>query len=146
MMQRKGMITVVEVATISVLLFAWAGGVFAEAPRQGQSLQTCPGTSAMVISPDSKYLYLFHPNKIYQFELPALELVKSVKVEKSRRPKKGGEKDFVRKYDKDNDGLVSKEEFTGQSRLFDRLDQNKDGHVDESEASQGPPPRTGRGE
>ena len=55
------------------------------------------------------------------------------------RTKIGG--DFIQQFDRDNDGRISREEFTGPSRFFNRLDKNGDGYVDESEAPKGPPPR-----
>lgn len=51
------------------------------------------------------------------------------------RPKGG----FIERFDKDNDSLVSREEFTGPSQLFDRFDTNRDGYIDESEAPKGRP-------
>ncbi len=43
---------------------------------------------------------------------------------------------FIQHLDTDGDGKVSKEEFLAE---FDRLDQNQDGYIEESEAP--PPPR-----
>ncbi|MHC4848366.1 MAG: EF-hand domain-containing protein [Planctomycetota bacterium] len=40
---------------------------------------------------------------------------------------------FVERYDRDRDGKVTREEFTGPAKLFDKLDKNADGVIDESE-------------
>jgi hypothetical protein len=90
----------------------------------------------MVISPDSKYLYLFHANRIYQFILPDLTLVKSIEVEAMEMHERQGrgKKDFIKDFDKDNDGRVSREEFSGPGQLFERFDRNNDGYINRDEA------------
>ncbi len=45
---------------------------------------------------------------------------------------------FIKNFDKDGDGRVSRKEFPGPDRAFNQLDKNNDGYVDESE---NPPPR-----
>lgn len=51
---------------------------------------------------------------------------------------------FLKRFDTDGDGKVSKAEFTNSvDSHFDRLDKNDDGYVDETEAPKGPP-RGGR--
>ena len=50
--------------------------------------------------------------------------------------------DFMADHDLDKDGKVTREEFSGPERAFDRFDANDDGIVEESEA---PPPRGQRG-
>ncbi len=42
--------------------------------------------------------------------------------------------------DKNGDNKVSKSEFDGPTRHFDRLDRDKDGFLSEDEAPKGPPP------
>jgi len=49
-----------------------------------------------------------------------------------RRP--GGAAQWFARMDKDNDGKVTKEEFTGKDQMFDRLDANGDGAIDKDEA------------
>jgi hypothetical protein len=63
---------------------------------------------------------------------------------------KGGGKqvtgaEFVTRLDKDNDNLVSAEEFDGPSEIFIELDVNGDGFLSEDEAPTGPPPGAERG-
>ncbi len=47
---------------------------------------------------------------------------------------------FMKRFDKDGDGRVSRAEFDGPPRHFDLLDRNGDGYVKEDEAPTGPPP------
>ena len=44
-------------------------------------------------------------------------------------------------FDKDKDGKVTKEEFTGPDNVFDQFDRNGDGAIMEDEAPTGPPGR-----
>ena len=37
---------------------------------------------------------------------------------------------FLERFDRDRDGKVTREEFTGPARVFDRMDRNKDGVID----------------
>jgi hypothetical protein len=48
--------------------------------RFGQPPPPFPVVS-MAISPDSKYLYIFYRERIYQYELPYLKLIKSAGVD-----------------------------------------------------------------
>ena len=56
---------------------------------------------------------------------------------------KGG--NFIQDFDKDGDGKVSKDEFTGSDKVFDLHDKNQDGYLDESEAPKGRKPRSMKG-
>jgi len=47
---------------------------------------------------------------------------------------------FIRRPDKDGDGKVSRKEFDGPPERFDDFDRNRNGFIDASEASTGPPP------
>ena len=49
----------------------------------------------------------------------------------------------LRAMDKDGDGRVSREEFTGRPAMFDRLDANHDGFLDPSDRSE-PKVRAGK--
>lgn len=61
----------------------------------------------------------------------------------------GGKKatgaEFVARLDKDNDNLVSAEEFDGPAEIFTELDADGDGFLTEDEAPTGPPPGAERG-
>ena len=46
----------------------------------------------------------------------------------------GNQANFIQKYDKDNDGKLSKEEFSGSDQAFSNLDKNQDGYIDKNEA------------
>lgn len=46
---------------------------------------------------------------------------------------------FIQRFDKNDDGVVSIDEFPGPERHFDRLDSNGDGAIDADEAPQRPP-------
>jgi Ca2+-binding EF-hand superfamily protein len=50
-------------------------------------------------------------------------------------------RNFIQNFDKDGDGRVARAEFTGCDKLFDRLDQNGDGFIDDTEAPKAPPPK-----
>ncbi len=54
----------------------------------------------------------------------------------------GGTKEnsFFRRFDKNQDGKVSKSEFDGPQDHFSRLDRNQDGYISSDEAPTGPPP------
>ena len=53
---------------------------------------------------------------------------------------------FINEFDLDNDGRVSKKEFSGTSAVFNKFDRNNDGFIDLDEAPEGPPPSgSGRG-
>ncbi len=62
-----------------------------------------------------------------------------------RAPKPSGDADrvspFLRRFDRDGDGRVAADEFTGQRRRFERLDVNQDGFVAGDELPDGPPDR-----
>jgi ankyrin repeat protein len=53
---------------------------------------------------------------------------------------------FVQKYDQDNDGKVSMEEFPGGCVGFEKYDRNKDGYIDQIEAPEAPPPDREKGD
>jgi hypothetical protein len=56
-------------------------------PPQGQGQERFgppPPFVSMAISPDSKYLYIFYRERIYQYELPYLKLIKSAGVDSRR--------------------------------------------------------------
>lgn len=52
---------------------------------------------------------------------------------RGRRGRMGG--GFFAHWDTDNDGVVTKDEFSGTQDHFTRLDQNEDGYIDEKETS-----------
>ena len=60
------------------------------------------------------------------------------KMGKMERGEMGG---FIKRLDKDNDGMVSRSEFNGPKNRFDMLDKNKDGYISEDEAPKRPPNR-----
>ncbi len=49
-------------------------------------------------------------------------------------PSKPVSSGFIGRFDKNNDGRVSRREYPGPARNFNRLDKNKDGFVDANEA------------
>ncbi len=54
-----------------------------------------------------------------------------------------GKRGFIDRWDKNDDGKVSKEEFDGPDDCFTNFDKNGDGSIETSEAPTGPPPRSG---
>lgn len=55
---------------------------------------------------------------------------------KPAQPGQGGGQ-FINQFDRNGDGRVSKDEFTGPQRVFRNLDRNNDGYIDASEAPTG---------
>lgn len=53
------------------------------------------------------------------------------------RGRAGG--DFIGQFDRNNDGRVSREEFSGPDQVFKRFDRDNDGYIDADEAPKGPP-------
>ena len=47
---------------------------------------------------------------------------------------------FIKRFDKNNDERVSRREFSGSAREFNRLDKNNDGYIEEWEVPKEPPP------
>ena len=135
-MKTKSFLRVILAAFVLALLSFWGAELPAQTPAdmRGIGPQSSP-TSAMVISPDSKYLYLFVVNRIYQFELPALNLMNTIDVviPDISMIQSGRKVDLIRDFDKDLDGRVSKEEFHGPSHVFERIDRNNDGYIDRNE-------------
>ncbi len=52
----------------------------------------------------------------------------------------------IQKFDKDNDGKLSKEEFPGPDDHFSQFDTNNDGFIEKDEMPDGPPPKNQRQE
>lgn len=69
---------------------------------------------------------------------------KIIQERKPLPPAKAGW-DFIVRFDRNNDGRVSMEEFSGPDQVFKRFDRDNDGYIDEDEAPQGPPPSGKRG-
>ena len=65
-------------------------------------------------------------------------------VAQTKSPPSGSD-NFIQDFDKDGDGKVSKDEFTGPDKVFDLHDKNQDGYIDESEAPKGRQPRPMKG-
>lgn len=59
------------------------------------------------------------------------------------RGRAGG--DFIGRFDRNNDGRVSRKEFFGPDQAFKHFDRDNDGYIDKDEAPQGPPPGGRRG-
>lgn len=59
------------------------------------------------------------------------------------RGRAGG--DFIGQFDRNNDGRVSREEFSGPDQAFKRFDRDNDGYIDADEAPKGPPPSRKKG-
>jgi len=51
------------------------------------------------------------------------------------------QRDFLRDFDRNNDGVVTPDEFTGPRQVFRRLDTNGDGKVDRDEGARDRPPQ-----
>jgi hypothetical protein len=57
---------------------------------------------------------------------------------RGKRQSPSGE-DFIRRFDRDGDGKVSREEFAGPRDHFDHFDKNGDGFISREESPKGPP-------
>lgn len=53
--------------------------------------------------------------------------------------------DFIGQFDTNNDGRVSRKEFSGPDQVFKRFDRDNDGYIDEVEAPIFPPSRGRKG-
>ena len=70
---------------------------YGRGPQRGERMQGGPPFGppkgltpvAMVVSPDSKYLYLYHNGSILQYELPALKLLKTEQISETGEVKEG---------------------------------------------------------
>jgi len=49
--------------------------------------------------------------------------------------------DFIKRFDRDGDGKVSKDEFDGPQEHFNHFNKDSDGFISKEEAPKGPPPR-----
>jgi Ca2+-binding EF-hand superfamily protein len=58
----------------------------------------------------------------------------------------GKQAEFINKYDKDEDGKISKDEFKGSDKAFDNLDKNQDGYIDKDEAQKDRKKQSKKGE
>ena len=89
-----------------------------------------------------------HDGFLSRDEIPWLRAVKSSAQPEATTPVKGKGAERprlqrLRAMDKDGDGRVSREEFTGRPAMFDRLDVNHDGFLDPSDRSE-PKVRAGK--
>ena len=67
------------------------------------------------------------------------EVPKGRKGEGKPPKEKKSRKGFIEDFDKDGDGKVSKQEFTGPEKVFMKFDKNKDGFITKDEVPKGPP-------
>ena len=61
-------------------------------------------------------------------------LIPPVDVDGSRPPSPSQEKNFIRDFDMNRDGVVSREELPGPVEIFNRLDINRNGVITKEEA------------
>ena len=83
-------LTVLAIVLITGLFFvvSLCAQPYGRGPQRGDRMQGGPPFGpprglepvAMVVSPDSRYLYLYHNGSIRQYELPALQLLKTEQV------------------------------------------------------------------
>ena len=76
---------------------------------------------------------------------PAREGFTQPRGKESGQPRGRAGGDFIGQFDTNNDGRVSREEFSGPDQAFKRFDRDNDGYIDADEAPKGPPPSGGRG-
>ena len=57
-----------------------------------------------------------------------------------------GKKDYFNENDKDHDGKLSKEEFSGSAKAFNYIDKNRDGYIDKDEVREARKARMKKGQ
>jgi hypothetical protein len=88
-------LTVLAIVLITGLFFVGSlcAQPYGRSPQRGDRMQGGPPFGppkgltpvAMVVSPDSKHLYVFHMGMIYQYELPGMKLMTSVEIAKPEK-------------------------------------------------------------
>lgn len=133
-MRTKRILGMTFVVVVSAFVFIYATKTFAEPPVSGGER----GSLLMRLDKDgdgqiSKEEYLAKHNERFESldENNDGYIDENEAITARRQP---GAHGFIKKFDKDNDGKVSKEEFSGPDEKFDGLDENQDGYIDNSEA------------
>ena len=148
-------------AIVSAILFVFAVCSFAQqgkppgnegsAPGAGQAPQGMGQHLIQKFDKDndgkvSKEEFVGPAEHFTRMDKNADGFISADEVKPGNPPRLGGEgpqgmgQNFMQKFDKNNDGKVSKDEFTGRPDRFTLLDKNGDGFVSADEMPEGPPP------
>jgi EF hand domain-containing protein len=76
--------------------------------------------------------------------LVAMFLIFSIDASAVETTPTDGPQNFINRWDTNDDGKVSKEEFDGPDDHFANFDKNEDGSIDKAEAPKGPPGEKGK--
>jgi len=86
---------------------------------------------------DGNFAYVLVGDALYKVNLQTMETVASCSLSKQEeRGEFATPADMIKRFDKDGDGRISKEEWIGPAPLFERLDRNGDGAVTQDEIPQ----------
>lgn len=78
----------------------------------------------------------------YSFIIVALFLFFLLDAFVSTAISSGQDNYFIKKFDKNEDGKLSKEEYPGSDTSFNNRDKNNDGYIDRNEIYKGQPSKT----
>lgn len=98
-----------------------------------------PRNITLAMEIDGNFAYVLVGTRLYKVNLQTMETTATCELaeeeeKESAKPKTA--QDVIKKFDRDGDGRISREEWRGPGELFDRLDRNGDGAITPNEIPQ----------